>query len=162
MEDRSQSGFQQNKIWINNGAGHFTDAAHYAAGEEKFDSRAVAFADLWNRGCLDVIVANQNNRLLLYKNNTHPENNWIAFDLEGTNSNRSAIGAGVELYWDSKIQSQVVSGGIGFSAQNQRRLHFGLGKSNRVDKAVVTWPDGHQQVVINPVAGKVHTITETK
>jgi hypothetical protein len=102
MKGRSQSGYQQNKIWINNGSGRFSEASNYVADKETFDSRAVALADLWNRGAMDVIVANQNNRMLVYKNNANRSNHWIAFELQGTSSNRSAINAIVELYWDSK------------------------------------------------------------
>ena len=160
MKGRSQSGYQQNKIWLNDGTGHFSDVANYVADSESYDSRSVALADLWNRGVLDVIVANQNNNLLVYKNNVIPENHWIAFALEGTRSNRSAIGSIIELYWDSKIQSQVITGGIGFSSQNQRRLQFGLGKCSKVDKAVIFWPNGDKQIVNNPEADKLNTIKE--
>ena len=62
---------------------------------DTYDGRAVAMADLWNRGVLDVVVANQRGPLLVYKNTVSPENKWIEFDLEGTASNRSAIGAEV-------------------------------------------------------------------
>jgi hypothetical protein len=91
--------------------------------------RSVALADLWNRGALDVVVANQKGPLLIYRNTVNPENAWIEFDLEGTASNRSAIGAQVRLFWNGQQQVQEVSGGSGFSAQNQRRLHFGLGRN---------------------------------
>ena len=50
-------------------------------------------ADLWNRGVLDVVVANQRGPLLIYSNTVTPENKWIEFQLEGSSSNRSAIGA---------------------------------------------------------------------
>jgi enediyne biosynthesis protein E4 len=149
MRGRSQSGFQSDRIWLNDGSGHFKDVAKYVGGEERLDGRAVAIADLWNRGVLDVIVANQNSNLLVFKNNVNTGNHWIALELEGTHGNRSAIGAIVELYWNSGSQVQVVSGGIGFSSENQRRLQFGLGKSTMVDKAVISWPDGKQQVLPN-------------
>jgi enediyne biosynthesis protein E4 len=160
MKGRSQSGFQQNKIWLNDGSGHFNNVAKYVADNESFDSRSVAMADLWNRGVLDIIVANQNNRLLVFKNNVSTKNHWIAFELEGTHGNKSAIGATVELFWDSKSQLQILSGGIGFSSQNQRRIQFGLGKSAKVDKAVVFWPDGKQQVLQNPEADQLIKIRE--
>ncbi len=147
MRGRSQSGFQTNRIWLNDGSGHFRDVAKYVGGYEQLDSRAVAIADLWNRGVLDIIVANQNNNLLVYKNNVENGNHWIAFEFEGIRGNRSAIGTIVSLYRDSQTQMQIVSGGMGFCSQNQRRLHFGLGKSPGVDKAVITWPDGKQQIL---------------
>jgi len=162
LDGRSQSGYQQNKIWINNGSGYFRDAAKYVAGSEAFDSRAVALADLWNRGVLDIMVANQNNNLQIYKNQVRSENHWIAFELEGTRSNRSAIGAIVDLYWDSKKQSQILTGGIGFSSQNQRRLHFGLGATSGVDRVEIIWPGGRRQILESPAADKIHSIKEAE
>jgi enediyne biosynthesis protein E4 len=162
MKGRSQSGYQQNRIYLNNGAGHFQDVAKFVSDSEAYDSRAVALADLWNRGVLDVIVTNQNGRLLVYKNHTDPANHWIAFELEGIQSNRSAIGATVELFWDHKKQLQVISGGIGFCAQNQRRLQFGLGKSFNADSAVIRWPSGIKQVILSPDADAVNQIIESK
>jgi enediyne biosynthesis protein E4 len=55
---------------------------------------------------------------------------------------------------------QEVSGGSGFSAQNDRRLHFGLGAEARVDRAVIHWPSGRRQELEAPAAGRVHRIQE--
>jgi hypothetical protein len=162
MEGRSQSGYQQNRIWINTGKGFFFDVSGHVSGTRTYDSRSVALADLWNRGVLDVIVANQNDQLLLYKNHVVPERSWIAFELRGTRNNRSAIGSIVSLWWDSQVQVQVVSGGVGFSSQNQRRVHFGLGDAVRVDSVEVTWPDGRKQVLLQPQLNTIHSITENR
>src|SRR5271168_2853473 len=48
--------------------------------------------------------------LLIYRNTVNPDNDWIEFALEGTKSNRSAIGATLTLFWDGKQQVQIVSG----------------------------------------------------
>jgi hypothetical protein len=162
MNGRSHSGYQQNRIWINTGSGYFYDVAEYVTGNQTFDSRSVAMADLWNRGVLDVIVANQNGRLLVYKNDVVKENQWIAFELKGTKNNRSAIGTAVKLIWDSNTQTQVISGGIGFSSQNQRRIQFGLGQSTSVAKVEIYWPDGYTQVIEHPEVSKVHLIEESR
>jgi len=127
---------------------------------DTYDGRSVALADLWNRGVLDVLVANQNGPLLVYKNTAAPENAWIDFELEGTTSNHSAIGAQVSVFWNGRQQLQEVSGGSGFAAQNQRRLHFGLGKSPRLEKAVIRWPSGKVQTLEQPAAGRLHKIKE--
>ncbi len=160
MEGRSQSGYQKNKVWVNREGNYFEDAAPYVSNNESFDSRAVVFVDLWNRGVLDVIVANQNNQLLIYKNTVREANNWIAVELRGSRSNASAIGSIVTVYWNGQEQQQVLSGGMGFSSQNQRRLHFGLGKSSKVDKIEILWPSGIKQEVLNPTIGKVNEIIE--
>jgi hypothetical protein len=108
------------------------------------------------------VVANQGGPLLIYKNTVNPQNAWIEFALEGTSSNRSAIGAQVTLYWNGQQQIQLVSGGSGFAAQNDRRLHFGLGKNPQIEKAVIRWPSGKVQTVENLVAGKLYNVREAE
>ena len=61
---------------------------------------------------------------------------------------------------NGQVQGQILSGGMGFSSQNQRRLHFGLGKSSKVDKIEILWPSGIRQDVFDPVLGKVNEIKE--
>jgi len=160
MEGRSLSGYQQKHVWLNDGSGKFVNVAAAVGANDEYDGRSVALVDLWNRGVLDVVVANQKGPLLIYKNDATQDNKWIDFELEGTVSNRSAIGTEVKLFWNGKQQVQTVSGGSGFCAQNQRRLHFGLGKNPRVEKAEIRWPSGKTQVIENPVVGQVNKVKE--
>jgi hypothetical protein len=162
MEGKSQSGYQQNMIWLNDGNGNFLDASMDVCDEATLDSRSVVLVDLWNRGVLDVVVANMNNKLLVYKNEVDASNNWISFDLEGTTSNKSAIGAELVMYWNGKKQSQVITGGIGFCSQNQRSVHFGIGKNTKVEKVEILWPSGKKQVINNPEINKKHKVIELK
>src|SRR6266404_3463838 len=160
MEGRSLSGYQHKRLWVNDGQGKFVDVAQAVGVSDNYDGRSVVMVDLWNRGVLDVVVGNQRGPLLIYKNTVSPDNKWIEFDLEGTRSNRSAIGAEVKVFWNGQQQSQEVSGGSGFCAQNQRPLHFGLGKNPHLDKVEVRWPSGKIQVVDNPVIGQFNKIKE--
>jgi hypothetical protein len=182
MGNRSLAGYQQKKVWISDGAGRFLDVAQMVGVTDRYDGRAVALADLSNRGALDVIVANQRGPLLLYRNEVAPGRAWIGFDLEGgcrpdsgaataegggvrlqpdsRCTNRSAIGAQVTVFWNGQQQVQEVSGGSGFCAQNQRVLHFGLGAGATVEKAIVRWPSGKTQVLTNPQPNRVHKVGE--
>ena len=160
MKGRSLSGYQRKRVWLNDGAGRFTDVAQVVGVTDVYDGRAVALADLSNRGVLDVIVANQRGPLLLYKNTVQPGRHWIDFELEGTASNRSAIGARVEVHWKGQTQVQEVSGGSGFSAQNQRRLHYGLGAAASVDRVEIRWPSGRRQTIEQPAVDRLHRIKE--
>jgi len=160
MEGRSLSGYQQKRVWLNDGAGKFNDVAQAVGATDTYDGRSVVLADLWNRGVLDVIVTNQRGPLLIYKNTVAPENNWVDFELEGTSSNRSALGAEVKLFWSGRQQVQTVSGGSGFCGENQRRLHFGLGKNAQVEKAVIRWPSGKVQTIDKPLVGQLNKIRE--
>ncbi len=161
--NRSHSGYQSKRVWLGDGLGKFTEAAQQVGATDTYDGRAVAFADLWNQGALDVIVANQRGPLLVYKNTVTPQNQWIEFDLQGKGkkekgesgafpaaSNASAIGAQILLTWSGQTQIQEIQGGSGFCAQNQRRVHFGLGVKPTLEKAVIRWP-----------SGKVQTLTPT-
>jgi enediyne biosynthesis protein E4 len=66
----------------------------------------------------------------------------------------------VTLYWNDQKQVQEVSGGSGFAAQNDRRLHFGLGKDAKIEKAEVRWPSGRSQVLDNITAGQLYKVKE--
>jgi hypothetical protein len=163
LNGRSLSGYQKKRLWINDGAGSFKEVAQLVGVTDVYDGRSVALADFTNRGKLDVVVANQKGPLLLYKNTVAPENKWIAFDLEGTSSNRSAIGAEVRVFWNGPQQMQQVqevSGGSGFCAQNQRRVHFGLGKTANIDRVEIHWPSGKVQTVRAPELNQIHKIKE--
>ena len=169
MGARSLAGYQPKKVWINDGSGRFVDVAQMVGATDRHDGRSIALADLSGRGALDVVVANQRGPLLLYKNEVAADRQWIAFDLEGacrgdanlrSCSNRSAVGAQVEIFWNGRRQLQEVSGGSGFCAQNQRRLHFGLGGAASVDRAVIRWPSGKTQELKTIQAGRVHRVEE--
>jgi hypothetical protein len=160
MKGRSLSGYQRKRVWINDGLGRFTDVAQVVGARDTYDGRSVALADLGNRGVLDVIVANQRGPLLIYKNAVEPGRHWIQFELEGTRSNRNAFGARVELHWKDHVQVQEVSAATGFSAQNQRRLHYGLGEAAAVDRVIIRWPSGRQQTIERPEVDRLHRVQE--
>jgi hypothetical protein len=160
MRGRTLSGYQPKRLWLNDGLGRFTEVAQAVGATDTFDGRAVALADFGNRGVLDILVANQRGPLRLYRTTVAPGRHWIAFQLEGTASNRSAIGARVELHWNGQRQVQDVSGGSGFSAQNQRRLHYGLGDATTVERAVIRWPSGRVQTITGPAVDRLHRIQE--
>ena len=91
-----------------------------------------------------------------------PGRNWVAFQLEGDSSNRSALGAQVRVRWKGQEQLQEVVAASGYSAQNQRRLHFGLGESAKVDSVAIRWPSGLQQTIDSPAVNTIHHIKESK
>jgi hypothetical protein len=66
----------------------------------------------------------------------------------------------VTLEWNGQKQIQQVSGGSGFAAQNDRRLHFGLGKHPAITGAEVRWPSGKIQTLEGIVPGKLYKVKE--
>jgi hypothetical protein len=160
FEDASLSGYERSRVYLNRGLSGWVDVATTVGVRDEYDGRAVAVADLSNRGALDVIVANQNQPALLYRNHPDGTNHWINFKLVGSRSNRSAIGAEVVLESGDIRQRRVVDGGMGFASQNDRRVHFGLGRNEWVDRVLIRWPSGRQQVIANPAVDQFHTVTE--
>jgi hypothetical protein len=156
----SLSGYERSRVYLNRGVAGWTDVAAKVGATDDYDGRAVAFADLGNRGAVDVIVANQNQPPVLYRNTPDSANHWVAFQLVGTHSNRSAIGAEVVVESGELRQRRVVDGGMGFASQNDRRLHFGLGRREWVDRVVIHWPSGTEQVLTAPLIDRFITVTE--
>ena len=166
IADMSLSGYEQKHVWLGDGLGKFVDVAGAVGVTDTHDGRSVAVADLWNTGALDVLVATQRGPLLLYKNTVAPERHWIEFDLQGARANRDAVGAQVRLYWKNaqgqdQSQLQEVSAASGFCAQNDHRLHFGLGQNPQIERAVIRWPDNSSvQTTLSPQIDKLHAIPE--
>ncbi|MBV9851702.1 MAG: CRTAC1 family protein, partial [Armatimonadetes bacterium] len=155
------------RVWLGDGQGGFSEVAQAVGVTDTHDGRAVALADLWNTGALDVIVANQKGPLLLYKNTVSPANKWIELSLHGTRSNRDAIGARAALSWrdgrgQERQQVQAVLAASGFCAQNDRRLHFGLGPNPQIERAVIHWPSGLTQTLPLKDADKLYQVTEPR
>lgn len=161
MKGRSLSGFQHKRLWLNSGDGKFTEVSQAVGATDTFDGRSVALADFENRGVLDVLVANQGGRLLLYHTTVKPGRDWIEFDLEGKNSNRDAYGAAVRVKWNGQEQLQEVVAASGYSSQNMRRLHFGLGEKAKVEKVTIRWPNGREQTIEAPAVNTIHHMQET-
>jgi hypothetical protein len=171
--DQSLAGYQHKCVWMNKGSS-FIDIAAAVGVTDTYDGRSVALADLFGRGVLDVLVANQNGPLLLYRNTVAPGRDWVQFELIGGArpgqeagwSNRSAIGAQVHLIWKqgsdgrTQEQKQVVTAGDGYASQSMLRLHFGLGENARIEKAIIQWPSGKSQTVVAPKVNTLHKIEE--
>lgn len=156
----SLSGYERSRVLLNRGGQGWADVAERVGVRDLYDGRAVALADLFNDGSLAVIVANQNQPATVYRGAADPANHWIAFALEGTASNRSAIGAEVTASFGGARQRRVVDGGMGFASQNDRRVHFGLGPADRVERVEIRWPSGRIQTLAFPKIDRLHRLIE--
>jgi hypothetical protein len=158
--DASLSGYERSRVYLNRGLAGWVDVASTVGVADEYDGRAVAIADLSNRGAQDVIVANQNQPAIVYRDYPDSANHWLGLKLVGTRSNRSAIGAEVVLEASGLTERRIVDGGMGFASQNDRRLHFGLGRREWADRVVIHWPSGTTQVLNQLPVDRFHTITE--
>ncbi|MBM3753851.1 MAG: CRTAC1 family protein [Acidobacteria bacterium] len=135
---------QTRVIYRNLGDGKFEDVSGLAgpAIGARHSSRGAAFGDFDNDGDIDVAVLNMGERPSLLLNTHRGSAHWIRIELEGVASNRSAIGAVVTIESAGGKQTQAVLSQSSFLSQNDRRLHFGLGTANKVDRIIVAWLTG--------------------
>jgi hypothetical protein len=131
-------------VFRNLGRGTFEDVSAVAgpAIAERHSSRGAAFGDIDNDGDIDILVMNMGEPPSLLRNDLPHVNHWVSLLLEGTRSNRSAIGATVTLAAGSLHQTSAVLSQSSFLSQNDRRLHFGLGPATHFDRVTVHWPSG--------------------
>lgn len=129
-------------------------------------SYGFAWGDFDNDGDLDAAVANtfgESQKNVLYINENSNGNSFASFVCTGTLSNRSAIGARVELKsvinGVSVTQMRQVEGQSGYCGQNLT-LNFGLGNSVIIDSLIITWPAGSVQRFSGLAVNKTYRLTE--
>jgi hypothetical protein len=149
-------------LYRNAGNGRFEDISEKSGPGivERRSSRGLAVGDIDNDGSIELLINNQNETPSLLRNTRKPPGNWIILDLRGRRSNRSAIGAKVRLTADGHTQVDEVRSGSGYLSQNDLRLHFGLGRSRRVDRVQIDWPSGTRQILENLPVNSIARIVE--
>jgi len=127
---------QRKELYRNLGGGKFREVARDVSADFMVgkSARGSAVGDYDNDGDLDILAINLNDRPSLYRNDGGNRNHWITFRLEGTRSNRSAIGARVEIEAGGRKQISEVRSGGNYLSQDDMRIHFGLGETERIDR----------------------------
>ncbi len=136
------SGYQKQRFFHNLGDGTFKESGAEAGLDNDLDGRGIAMADFDNDGRLDLYQTNANQPALLHHNRTRGAGSWLELRLEGTDSNRDAIGARVTVTAAGESYLREVNGGNAYASQSTTRLHFGLGKAKAVDSLEIRWPSG--------------------
>jgi hypothetical protein len=127
-------------------------------------SLGCAWGDYDNDGFLDLFVTNFGSRVNDFFHNNGNTNSWIIIKCIGTVSNRSAIGAKVRIKatirGQTMLQMREISGGGGYTSQNDLRVHFGLGDVTNIDAVRIEWPSGIVQEFPNVASKQFLTVTE--
>jgi len=149
---------QRNQVFENVGNGKFREDK--ATGMDVVRvSRGLATGDLDGDGDLEAVFGNSNDLPEVYEN-LSAGGKWLAVELSGSKSNRSGIGARLELTAAGKTQVKDVRTGSSFESQNALAAHFGLGQAAAADRLTVRWPSGKVQVFTQLPAGRKVRIAE--
>jgi enediyne biosynthesis protein E4 len=155
---------QPPQLFLNNGRGSFQDVAAQVDGG--FDNpkvgRGLAYADFDRDGDVDLLLTTNNGPAYLYRNDQLSGNHSVRFHLVGTKSNRDGVGATVRIDCGGISQSRMVKAGSSYLSQPELPLTFGLGRQDRVQRAVIDWPSGRTEEFSNLVAGRTYKCVEGK
>jgi hypothetical protein len=166
---KTEAGYPQRKLLYRNMRnGHFADVSLQAGSaiSDPVAARGCAFGDFDNDGNIDVVVNTVNDYPQLLHCTSKLVNNWIKVRTVGTKSNRSGIGARLtcvtHLAGEAKPRQQIdeVRSGGSYISQNDLRIHFGLGKAEKVDVLEIRWPSGQVDTLKDVKANQLVYVKE--
>ena len=150
----------------NDGKGHFKNVGkeHGSYFSTKRSGRSLAVWDFDNDGDLDLIISHldKNGSPVLLRNDGGNSNHWLGVTLKGKDGPASAIGAKVIVTAGGKKQVLVNQWATSYLANNDPRLHIGLGQQKKIDLLEVNWSDGKKEVYKNIDSDRYITILEDK
>jgi hypothetical protein len=147
-------------LFRNHRDGTFDDVSEVFASMPPQSRRGAAFGDINNDGNVDIVVLNVGEPPSLLLNRTESTNHRVLFKLVGVKSNKAAIGARVTVKAGTLVQFNEVRGGASYLSQNDLRLHFGLGASEKMNEVSIRWPNGETEVLRDIPADFIYTVVE--
>ena len=149
-------------LFHNKGDGKFSDISKTAGPgiNTPAPARGLAIGDLWNDGRLSAVIVNRNTAPSLLVNRTTYPNHWIEIKTVGTDSNRGGIGARLVLKTATRSQIDEVRSGSSYISNNDMRVHFGLGKTEKIEYLEARWPSGLVERYLNPRADSILVVIE--
>jgi enediyne biosynthesis protein E4 len=154
---------EPNSIFRNLGKMTFEDVTAQTGTDMQLSEpyRGAVIGDLFNDGHMDLVVTVLNGKTRVLRNVTANDNNWVAFTLVGTKSNRMAIGAQIKITTeDGKSQYDIVSTSAGYGASRDPRAHFGLGAFKGIKQVEIRWPSGERQILRDLPGNRIHRVKE--
>ena len=124
----------------------------------------VAHGDFDNDGFVDIVVvvetwAGDPGTPVLLRNLGN-KNNHVTVRLQGTVSNRDAVGARVTVAAGQLRQIKEIYAGSSLASQDSQWLIFGIAANLVTDEVRVRWPAGTQELFANIAGGQTVTLIE--
>jgi hypothetical protein len=151
-------------LFLNQGGGRFRDIAAEAGRDfaQPRVGRGLACADFDRDGDVDLLVTTNGGPAVLFRNDQSSGNRFVRFTLKGTASNRDAIGATIRIFHGGTSQSRLIKSGSSYLSQSELPLTFGVGTRDRLDRVVISWPNGRTAEFRNVATGKAYECVEGK
>ncbi|NUQ62618.1 MAG: CRTAC1 family protein [Pirellulales bacterium] len=148
LRDDTTSYLARNILLLNTGNGQFLDVSESSGDgmDVKLSSRGTGFDDLDNDGDIDVVVLNSRREPTILRNDSANDHHWLQVHLQGVHTNRDGVGSRVKVVAGDLTQIDEVHSGRGYQSHHGSRLHFGLGRRDRVDRVEVRWLGGAVEV----------------
>ncbi len=145
------------KVYLNNGGTSFTDITTQEI--EDSGMQAITSGDINGDGWIDLFVPGFQQERLFY--NDGGTNHYLSIALVGKLSNRSGIGARIEVHAPGISQIREISAGSGMTSQpNGLTAHFGMAEHSSIDSVIIRWPSGTVDRLDNILADQKLTIVE--
>jgi enediyne biosynthesis protein E4 len=153
---------QRNLLLQNDGSGRFSDAGPVSGPGFALlkPSRALAAGDIDNDGDLDFLIGNVGQAVDLLRNDGGNRANYLLIRTLGAKSNRDGIGARLKLFVGGKALVREVRAGSSYLAQNDLRVHFGMGFARHAERLEIRWPSGVTDTLLNVDANQIITVAE--
>lgn len=153
---------QRAQFYSNDGRGHFRhlDGGIGSYFEEKHVGRGLAACDYDNDGRMDLAFNNSGEPAVLLHNDTIMPNHWLRLTLQGTKSNRDAVGARVVVHAGSRQIVRHRKGGGSYCSASDPRLLIGVGPAKDIDAVEIYWPSGLVQRIEHLAADRGYRIIE--
>ncbi len=147
------------RLYLNDGTGNFLDGTVGSGIEDLYRSFGSAVGDFDNDGDLDLFIVNDNGSNRLMRNDS-VIGNWLKVELQGTESNRDAVGARLIATTGALAQHREVRAGESYLSQDSLIQHFGFGATTVVDQLEIRWPSGQVQFFNNVSTNQTLDIVE--
>jgi enediyne biosynthesis protein E4 len=125
-------------------------------------ARGAAFGDLDDDGDIDIVVNHMDGPPSILRNDTPGQGRWIRLKMIGTQSNRDAIGARVQVIAGGRTIVRQRKGGCSMQSTNDPRLLIGVGPVDEVAKVTIRWPSGATSILDHVAPNKTYEVVEPR